>query len=91
MAARGGGGISMAGIYGPGLSAHLEAAARGEAPAQLSVFDEDDVGNAPAGDHAGQLTLRLRKKRQAALLKHILKSGGYGDLARVASFHKGEG
>lgn len=79
----------MRDIYGPGLASHLEATARNEGPANLAAFGDDDMTNAPGGDPTTQMTLRLRHKRRAALLKQILKSGGYGELARVASFHNG--
>lgn len=77
------------GIYGPGLAHQLEAAARNDNGApDLSDFDQDEIGNSPAG-MPGQMTLRLKHKRQSALLRQILKSGGYGDLAKMAAFHKG--
>jgi hypothetical protein len=36
------------------------------------------------------MQLRLKKRQQAAIMKQILKNGGYGDLARMTNIRKGE-
>jgi hypothetical protein len=53
---------------------------------------EDDVGMEPPSRDMPQhdpryIGLVLRKKRQTQLLRKMLESGGYGDLAKMTSFH----
>lgn len=55
-------------------------------PATYSEVGDTDPG-ALTGD---PLVMHLRRKRRAALMKQILRNGGYGDLAKMVSFSKEE-
>ncbi len=78
---------SMESIYGPGLNARLSGRSNGmDDP---DAIDEDELEPQMMGVGAhGPMLLGLRKRRQSAILKQILKAGGYGDLAKLTNFHK---
>lgn len=72
-------------IYGPGIGSRLS----DELRAINDPVNAEDADDQPAPPHGPEtLTMRLKRKRQAALMKEILKTGGYGDLARQVSFRR---
>lgn len=76
-------------LYGPGIHEILKSQARQDNIASDLPMEIDDPDAVPMPEHdAGRLMMHLRRKRQATILKHILSSGGYGDLAKMVSFKK---
>lgn len=68
----------LKGLYGPGLAETLD-----------QINRENNVASVPTQDESDYPTLGLKHKKRAAVLKQILKDGGYGDLAREVSIHNG--
>jgi hypothetical protein len=61
-------------LYGPGIGEVLSGIQRQENVASLPTQDESEFP---------EMTMRHRKR--SAILKEILKEGGYGDLAKQVS------
>jgi hypothetical protein len=56
----------------------------------LEIDDPDALAAQTDASNPAYMQLRLKKKKQAAMIKQILVNGGYGDLARMTNLHKGE-
>lgn len=49
---------------------------------------EDNVASLPSADESEYPVMSIKRKKQAAILKDILRSGGYGDLAKQVSIRR---
>lgn len=80
------------GLYGaPSLRELVKAQQRKELEGgfQTSTDEEDETALPAIGDE--RIVATLKRKRQAVLLKSMLKDGGYGDLAKMISLHSERG
>lgn len=77
--------------YGPTLGQLLSGRSIGHPDVEnLDLDDPDELAARSDISSPAHMQLRLKKKRQAAIMKQILKNGGYGDLARMTNIRKGE-
>jgi hypothetical protein len=77
--------------YGPTLGQLLSGRSIGHPDVEnLDLDDPDELAARSDISSPVHMQLRLKKKRQAAIMKQILKNGGYGDLARMTNIRKGE-
>ena len=77
--------------YGPSLGELLSGQPIGDpAVENLDLDDPDELAARSDLSKPRLMQLRLKKRQQAALMKQILKNGGYGDLARMTNIRKGE-
>lgn len=68
----------MKNLYGGGIEELLSQKMR-----------EDNEASLPTMDEADYPVMEMKHKKQAALLRDILKHGGYGDLAKQVSIRRG--
>ena len=78
--------------YGPSLQQLLKNRGFGAGGDVDNIEMDDPEGLAARTEpmSAGYNLMQIRKKRQSAIMKQILKNGGYGDLARMVNIRKGE-
>jgi hypothetical protein len=77
---------AMTALYGDGLSKQLMSDLRAENG--LGNAEADHPEPLPPAGNAGRYQFYLRRKRQSAMIKQLLKDGGYGDLAKMVSIRK---
>lgn len=61
------------------LGGELRRESLGSTPAQVSEADPGQLGD---------FRMELKRKRQSALLREMLKSGGYDDLAKMVAIRR---
>jgi hypothetical protein len=63
--------LNMKDLYGPGLSESLDAINR-----------DNNMASVPTQDESEYPVITMKHRKRSAVLKQILKDGGFGDLAR---------
>ena len=61
---------------------------RGSPEGSVLPFEEDPM---PGGADPVHFELELKKKRRAAMMRQMLESSGYGDLAKMVKIKEVEG
>jgi hypothetical protein len=64
----------MKGLYGPGIGDVLQ-----------NIQRQDNLASLPTQDESEYPEMTLRHRKRSAILKEILKEGGFGDLAKEVS------
>jgi len=77
--------------YGPSIGQLLSGRSLGDPDVEnLEIDDPELLAARTDASNPVALHLRMKRKKQAAMIKQILVNGGYGDLARMTNLHKGE-
>jgi len=88
---RGSQGASNNNLYGPSIGQLLSQRGLGGGGVEdIELEDPEELAARYEPGSAGYIQLQLKRKRQGAIMKQILKNGGYGDLARMVNVRKGE-